>query len=63
MAMIFVGGAAVLVAGAVIAVVAVGQGGHYAEKNPRFTQFSKQLIRRLNGEMPAAAETSEPRTN
>ncbi|MDO4716687.1 MAG: hypothetical protein Q4B08_03875 [Propionibacteriaceae bacterium] len=40
----------VLLACGVLAVVAVGQGGRYADKNPKFTEFASRAVKHLNGD-------------
>lgn len=37
----------------ILAVVAVGVGGRYTEKNSKFTSFAAQAAEHLNGDAPA----------
>lgn len=51
--------ATVVLAVAVLAVVTVGVGGRYQDKNHRFTQFAAQAASHMNGDAQAPAKLAK----
>lgn len=43
----------------VLAVVAVGVGGRYTEKSPKFTGFAEEAVKHLNGEAEPPQKITE----
>lgn len=43
-------------AGTVIAIVMVGVGGRYTDKNAKFTEFASEAVKHLNGEAEPPAK-------
>lgn len=49
----------VILACAVLAVVAVGLGGRYTDKNAKFTEFASSAVKHLNGDAEPPAKIAE----